>query len=183
MATSVGTTRTLDILNMQIKQNNKLIARIIPAARSCGWQRDGEIPESEAEIVLVAITIVDQRRQKTSISLTKMTPGRSAPGSYRKTSCGEVWEQSREKRIPKTLFTLSRCRITKTTVLETCSPGFRCTGTIGLESWRWRRNSEQKQNPSCWFDTFFAWPVVCLYSPGNRPRETQSRVALWVDSV
>jgi hypothetical protein len=24
------------------------------------------------------------------------------------------------------------------------------------------------------FDTFLAWPVVCLYSPGNRPRDRWS---------
>ena len=76
----------------------------------------------------------------------------------------KIWEQSREKRFPKTLFAFSRCRIAKTRVPETCSPGRRCTLTIGLSSYGGGATARRGKNPSS-IGCVLAWPIGCLYSP------------------
>jgi hypothetical protein len=57
----------------------------------------------------------------------------------------EDWEQSREERFLKILFTFSRCRIAKMEVPEACSPGRQCMQAIGLEKLRRQCNSEKRK--------------------------------------
>jgi hypothetical protein len=52
------------------------------------------------------VTVVDQCQWKTSISPTKMTLGRSAPGSCWKTSRDEVLGVVARKALPKNLIRL-----------------------------------------------------------------------------
>jgi hypothetical protein len=52
------------------------------------------------------VTVVDQCQWNTSISPTKMTPGRSAPGSCLKTSRDEVLGVVARKALPKNLIRL-----------------------------------------------------------------------------
>jgi hypothetical protein len=55
---------------------------------------------------LVVVTVVDQCQWKSPISSTKMTSGRSAPGSYWKTSRDEVLGVVARKALPKNLIRL-----------------------------------------------------------------------------
>jgi len=67
--------------------------------------------------------VVDERWRKSSEQLTTDMPGHSAACLGRKTTRRGSQEQSRDERFPKTLFALSRCRIARMRVPETCSPG------------------------------------------------------------
>ena len=63
--------------------------------------------------------------------------------------------------LPKKLSRL--LRITRQKILETCSPGRRCTQAIGLEKlWR-QHNSEKRQNPSS-IEYVLAWLIGCIFS-------------------
>lgn len=74
------------------------------------------------------------------------------------------WDQLHEKRYLKTLFTLSRCWITRIRVLKTDSPNHQCMQVLGVESYGGSTTTERGKIEAR-IDVFWNWPIGYLYRP------------------